>query len=153
MSPIHRDPEGRTQAAGSWGGVVERLITEAQERGAFDDLPHHGKPLPVEDTSRAGDMALAYTVLRNAGAALPWIESDKEVRTLREQRDRLLDAARRASPATHGHYRHRLRELVARHDRAVAAVNASAPSAAQHRRPMRLDDELAALEEAFGRRD
>ena len=35
-----------------WESWVERQIREAQERGEFDDLPGHGKPLDDVDRSR-----------------------------------------------------------------------------------------------------
>lgn len=35
-----------------WESWVDRQIREAQERGEFDDLPGHGKPLPDVDQPR-----------------------------------------------------------------------------------------------------
>ena len=46
-------------------------------------------------------MALAYTMLKNAAVAPPWIEADKDARRLVDDRDRLLErAARASSPGT-----------------------------------------------------
>jgi hypothetical protein len=45
MSP--RKPPGT-----SWESFVEKQIREARERGEFDDLPGHGKPLPDLDGTR-----------------------------------------------------------------------------------------------------
>ncbi len=78
MSPIHRESDGTIKAAPTWTSLAERLIREAQERGELDNLPLHGKPLPDWDDERAGDMRLAFHVLKNAGIAPPWIEADKE---------------------------------------------------------------------------
>lgn len=39
----------RKPAGVSWESFVDRQIREAQERGAFDDLPGAGKPLPDLD--------------------------------------------------------------------------------------------------------
>jgi len=36
----------------SWESFVEQQIREARERGEFDDLPGHGKPLPDLDRPR-----------------------------------------------------------------------------------------------------
>ena len=55
--------------------------------------------LPIEDDSAAGERALGFRVLRNAGVAPPWIEADKEVRDLLAQRDALLARAAAASSA------------------------------------------------------
>lgn len=145
MSAIGRDPEQpdtlRPSREGMCETLVERQIREAMEEGAFDDLPHQGKRLPLElggrvepaagsswrrccrsvaasaltrsiarsaastirarssrprswlralaasdlppraacsnrseEDSAAGEWALAQRVLRNAGAAPPWIE-------------------------------------------------------------------------------
>jgi hypothetical protein len=151
MSPVHRHADGST-AAGSWGGLVERLIEKAQERGEFDDLPLQGQPLPQTDDQHAGEMRLAYTVLRNAGVAPPWIEADKEVRALLGRRDRLLQRAKGRSAIALERYRRELTDLVETHDRAVDALNAAAPTPRQHRRHLKLAEELAALERANAER-
>ena len=130
---------------------IDRLIREAQERGEFDDLPHHGRPLPRPAGPGAGEWELAFSMLRNAGMAPPWIEADKECRRIRSERDALMERARHASPASHGWYRKRLKELVASHVRSTAALNASAPGERRHRRPMDLSAELAALERVLAR--
>lgn len=50
------------------------------EEGAFEDLPYRGERLLIEDDTAAGGWAMAHRTLLNAGAAPPWIESDKEAR-------------------------------------------------------------------------
>lgn len=101
MRAIGRDPEQpdplRPSRETLRETLVERQIREAMEAGAFDDLPHTGSRLPLEDDSAAGDWAQAYRMLRNAGAAPPWIESDKAVRSLLDERDRLMET--RTAPA------------------------------------------------------
>ena len=69
---IRRDADGVTSIDRSWASLTERLIVEAQERGDFDDLPGHGRPLELDSDPREGDMGLAFHILRNAraGAAL-----------------------------------------------------------------------------------
>lgn len=154
MSPLRKDGAGRPMVGTSWEGIAERLIREAQERGEFDDLPHRGVPLPVDDDAAAGDRALAFRVLRNAGIAPPWIEAEKEARALLAERDRLLDRARLASPVELRHLERRLAELVPSVNSAIARLNAEAPTPAQHRRPLDLERELAALRSrASGRAD
>ena len=80
MSVPRRDAEGRLQIGPSWESLVERQIREAMDGGAFDDLPYQGERLPLEDDSAAGEWAMAHRMLRSAGMAPPWIESDKEAR-------------------------------------------------------------------------
>ena len=82
MSPQRRDADGRPQTAHSWESLVERQIREAMDAGAFEDLPFRGQRLPIEDDSAAGEWAMAHRMLKSAGAAPPWIESDKEARRL-----------------------------------------------------------------------
>jgi hypothetical protein len=124
------------------------------EQGKFDELPHRGRPLPNDDNPHAADWALAYHVLRNAGAAPPWIEADKEVRELLDRRDALLARAA-ARPATTAFARTRdlaaLEELVTLINAAIARVNAEAPTVRQHRRPLVLADEIARYDAATRR--
>ncbi|MDQ3870097.1 MAG: DUF1992 domain-containing protein, partial [Chloroflexota bacterium] len=125
--------------------LAERLIREAQEQGAFENLPYRGEQLPLDDDTWAAEMALAFRVLRNAGAAPPWVEADKEVRRLLAERDLLLERAARAGPLAAPRYRKRLAELVGEVNHAVASLNAEAPSSV-HRRPLDPPTEAAALE-------
>ena len=132
-----------------WETLIERQIREAMEEGTFDELPHQGSPLPLEDDSAAGEWAMAHRMLRNAGVAPPWIEADKEVRALLGRRDALLERAPRVAPAGQARIRAELSALVADANRAIARLNAEAPTTAQHRHILDLDDELARLDEAF----
>lgn len=137
MSPEHRKPDGTRQVGPTWESLVERQIREAMEEGAFRDLPHQGERLPLEDDSAAGSWALAHRMLRNAGAAPPWIEADKAARAALAEIDRLVA---RASDAPAGASRERLRRaatrLVEDANRAIERVNAEAPTDRQHRRPV-----------------
>ena len=136
MSPQRRDADGSRQTAHSWESLVERQIREAMEAGAFDDLPHSGKPLPLDDDSAAGDWAMAHRMLRNAGMAPPWIESDKEVRRLLAELDQVIERAPRTSSLSRGRERAKLGKIVDDANRAIARVNAEAPTPRQHRRPL-----------------
>ncbi len=150
MSVQRRDAEGRRQFGPSWESLVERQIREAMDDGAFDDLPYQGERLPIEDDSAAGDWAMAHRLLRSAGAAPPWIESDKEARRLLAEIDRLVAQA----PAMSAYRRRRARSdmaaLVEAANRAIARVNAEAPTDRQHRRLVDPMAEAARLEAAFG---
>jgi hypothetical protein len=142
--PNRIDAEGHRHVAPTWESLVDRQIREAIEAGEFDGLPYQGERLPLEDESAAGDRAMAFHVLRNAGVAPPWIEADKEVRALLGRRDAIL--ARAASPAASAFARSRdradLARLVADVNAAIARLNAEAPTFRQHRRPLELGEEL-----------
>jgi hypothetical protein len=152
VPPIRRDAEGRQRAAPSWESLVERQIREAMETGAFDDLPHRGERLPIEDDSAAGDWAMAHRMLKNAGIAPPWIESDKEARRLLGELDRLLARAPRVSPGGRDRLRREHAALVSDVNRAIERVNAEAPTDRQHRRPLDPASEAERLERGFGPR-
>jgi hypothetical protein len=140
------DAEGRRQVAPTWESLIDRQIREAMEGGAFDELPHRGARLPIDDDAYAGDRAMAFHVLRNAGAAPPWIEADKEVRVLLTRRDEILARAPAASPFAAARDRRDLAAVVAAANAAIARLNAEAPTDRQHRRPLDLADELARLD-------
>lgn len=72
--------------------IAERRIAEAEEQGAFDDLPGRGRPLTLEDDSfLPEDLRMAYKVLRNAGYLPPELQDRKDVQTLLELLDNCTD--------------------------------------------------------------
>jgi hypothetical protein len=125
--------------------LIDRKIREAQEAGAFDDLPFQGEPLPLVDDSAAGDWALAYRMLKGARFAPPWIETDKEVRALLAERETILERAPRSSAIGRERDRSELRRVVETANRAITRLNHEAPTYRQHRRLLDLDRELKAL--------
>ncbi len=152
---VHRrGPDGRMEVGPDWETLIERQIRAAMAEGGFDNLPHQGEPLPNDDNPYAGDMGLAFHVLRTAGVAPPWIEADKEVRELLGRRDAILaHAATGSAPSPLARRRDRaaLEELVARVNAAIARLNAEAPTDRQHRMPLGLVQELARYDEACRR--
>jgi hypothetical protein len=139
---MRRDADDRPETAHSWESLVERQIREAMESGAFEELPYQGERLPIEDDSAAGEWAMAHRMLRNAGAAPPWIESDKEARRLRGEIDAIRARAAEASTSERERLRRRHAALVGEANRAIERVNAEAPTDRQHRR--RLDPAVEA---------
>jgi Domain of unknown function (DUF1992) len=151
--PNHIDEQGVRHAAPTWESLVDRQIREAMEDGRFDDLPYAGKPLPVEDETFAGEWASAFRMLRNAGAAPPWIEADKEARDLLARRDAILRRAEGGSGSSLARRRDRrdLEQVVVAYNAAVVRLNSEAPTDRQHRRPLSLPDELARLDDLHRR--
>ena len=152
---VHRrGPDGQMQVGPDWETLIERQIREAVADGQFENLPYQGEPLPNDDNPYAGDMALAFHLLKNAGVAPPWIEADKQVRELLERRDAILARAGSGeAPTDFGRKRDRaaLGELVIKINMAVARVNADAPTDRQFRRSLVIADELARYDKACRR--
>lgn len=146
--PNRIDEHGVRHVAPTWESLVDRQIREAMEDGRFDELPYQGEPLPADDEAYAGEWAMAFRMLRNAGIAPAWIEADKEVRALLARRDALVDRAAGASPYARGRNRAELERLVAEVNAAIVRLNAEAPTDRQHRAPLRLERELAAYDAA-----
>ena len=102
-APDSSDPAQRLQRWETW---VDRAIRQAQERGDFDNLPGHGKPLVLDDDPYAGEWRTAFRALKNAGMAPPWIEANREIvavraelKALREGTARRLAALPSPAPA------------------------------------------------------
>ena len=139
-------PDLRNPFAPSREALIDRQIREAQEAGAFDNLPYQGERLPLDDDSAAGEWALAFRMLKGANFAPPWIESDKEARALLARRDAILDRATRSSVITRKVDRDELTEVVRAANEAIRRLNSEAPTPRQHRRLLDLEAELAALD-------
>jgi hypothetical protein len=139
-----KDADGKIHAGPTWETLIERQIREAKEEGQFDNLPHQGAPLPKDDNPLAGDWALAYHMLKNAGVAPPWVEATKELQALVARRDAIIE---RASADRRLKDHAALEKLVTEINVAVARLNAEAPAAA-HRAPLRLAEVLARYDEA-----
>jgi hypothetical protein len=146
VSPLRRDAHGRLEAGTTWDSLVERLIQEAIDDGEFDDLPYRDQRLPLEDDSAAGDRAVAFRMLRNAGMAPPWIETDKEVRCLLDRIDEVIALGSRSREAGARHVRDELTRLVDQVNQSIARLNAEAPTDRQHRRPLEPSVVLRRLE-------
>jgi hypothetical protein len=141
-----RDPERPDPAEPSRERVretlIERQIRAAMDEGAFDGLPHQGRRLPLEEDSMAGEWAMAHRMLRNAGVAPPWIEADKIASDRLLEIERLHERVATMSPFRRARARMDLKAMVEAANRAIARVNAEAPTDRQHRRLLDLAVEL-----------
>ncbi len=152
---VHRrGPDGRMEVGPDWETLIDRQIRQAMEEGQFDNLPFQGEPLPNDDNPLAGEWALAFHLLKNAGVAPPWIEADKEVRGLMGRLEAILDrAADGPPPSSFGRRRDReaIEDLVTRVNAAVGRLNAEAPTYSQQRAPLAPAAVLARYDEACRR--
>jgi Domain of unknown function (DUF1992) len=152
--PNRIDENGERQVALTWESLVDRQIREAMAEGKFDELPFRGQPLPRVDDRFAGEWAMAFAMLRNAGAAPPWIEADKATRALLGRLDAIIERAAVGSlpgPAALRRDRAAIESLVEEVNAAVARLNAEAPTDRQHRRPLDISDALARYDAACRR--
>ena len=73
---------------------AERLIRQAQDEGAFDNLPGEGKPLALADESAVPEeLRMAFHVLKNAGYTPPEIADRKEISSLLDLLEQCSDSA------------------------------------------------------------
>ncbi len=65
--------------------IAEQRIREAQEAGAFDNLPGKGKPLRLEAESGVPEeLRMGFKILKNAGLIPAQLELRKEVICLQD---------------------------------------------------------------------
>jgi len=136
--------------APTWESLSDRLIREAQERGEWETGAWAGRRLPAQDGAYASELAAGNAVLRNAGAAPPWIETDKEARRLLAERDRLLELAGRSSVTAAASVRARFVALLDQLDSVLLRLETEAPTPAQQRPRIDRAAEQAAFERALG---
>lgn len=77
--PVRREGEA-PQHVTTWEPFAESRIREAIERGDFANVPGAGRPLDLgEENPFAGDMEVAYRILRRAGGAPLCIELGRAI--------------------------------------------------------------------------
>jgi DnaJ family protein C protein 28 len=128
--------------------IADRKIREAMAAGAFDNLPHRGKPIRI-DTNPFEDPSewMAHHLLRVNGFAPPWIEDAKEI----EAAVACLRADIQDARVTHsrGHREwqramEQFRERAAELNRRILTYNLKSPSSHFHTRTLDVEAEIAA---------
>ncbi len=72
--------------------IAEQRIREAIERGEFDQLVYHGKPVPIEDlTALPETLRMGYSILKNAGVLPEEMQLRKDVVSLQKLLDSCED--------------------------------------------------------------
>ncbi len=80
--------------------LAEERIREAQQAGAFDDLPGKGKPLELEDLSWVPeDLRIGYHILKNAHVLPPEAQLRKDIHTLEDLLKHIEDEGERRALA------------------------------------------------------
>ncbi|WP_455209451.1 DnaJ family domain-containing protein [Kaarinaea lacus] len=89
--------------------VAEQRITEANQKGEFDNLPGSGKPVKLDDDSHVPESLRAgYRMLKNAGYLPPELQARKEISSLHQ----LLESVDAEDGETKKHLTKRLNYLV-----------------------------------------
>ena len=74
--------EGRTMDI--LAKIAEQRIREAMERGEFDNLPFHGKPIKLDDLVGVPEhLRMGYKILKNAGVLPEEMQLKKEMVSLK----------------------------------------------------------------------
>jgi hypothetical protein len=78
--------------------IAEQRIREAIERGEFDNLAYHGKPLKFEDLSGVPEhLRMGYKILKDAGVLPPELQLKKDILTLQDLINACYDDEERRS--------------------------------------------------------
>lgn len=80
MTPVRHEDDFRRKPIDDWDSYIEDAITQAQERGEFDNLPDAGKPIRIASNPHAPDLDFAMSRLKNAGYKPTWMELDEEIK-------------------------------------------------------------------------
>ena len=77
--------------------LAEQRIQEAQEEGAFDDLPGQGEPLELDDDSMVPEeLRTAYRLLKNSGHLPPELAPNAEIREIEDLLEHVGDPEQRS---------------------------------------------------------
>ena len=139
--------------------AIERIIQNAMDRGAFENLRGKGKPLNMrENPLVAKEWRMAYSMLEQEGFALPWMEDRKEIEKQLKEALKVLKrtwdwrttklAQGDTSPLVESEWRKaqaKFSEVVVELNKRIDAYNAQIPADVFYRPRILLERELAAI--------
>jgi DnaJ family protein C protein 28 len=137
--------------------AIEKIIQNAIDSGAFENLRGKGKPLNLQQNPLvAKEWRMAFSMLEQEGFALPWMEDRKEIEKKLQEAQKVLRrtwdwrAAKLAqgdqSPLVESEWRKaqaRFSELVADLNRRIDHYNSQIPADVFYRPRILLERELA----------
>lgn len=154
----------------SWFEIIaDRKIRDAIEEGQFDNLAGKGQPLNLEIDFRVPpEQRMAYRLMREAKILPPWIELDKDIRNRLQLwdsrveqfiKDRNRELERRAPSrerdafldAQRDRFLIRSAEGLRDLNRLIDRLNLAAPTPAQQRLRIPMQQRMQELEERFPR--
>lgn len=81
--------------------IAEQRIREAMERGEFDNLPCHGKPVKLDELTGVPEhLRMGYKILKNAGVLPEEMQLKKAIASLQDLLDACYDETARAALQT-----------------------------------------------------
>src|SRR5215217_5893358 len=76
--------------------IAEQRIREAMEKGEFDNLPCHGKPIKLDDLIGVPEhLRMGYKILKNAGVLPKEMQLKKDIVSLKTLLDACYDETER----------------------------------------------------------
>lgn len=87
--PIRRDGDKREQIS-DWDSWVDKEISDARERGEFDNLATQGKPIDLYSTNVNQQWDFAFSRMKNADTIPAWMELDRACHVMRAEMDEFL---------------------------------------------------------------
>ena len=76
--------------------IAEQRIREAIDQGFFENSPYRGRPVHLEeDASIPPELRMAFKILRDAGCLPPEVELRREIGSLSELLDAVVDPEER----------------------------------------------------------
>ena len=156
----------------SWIEIIaDRKIRDAQEEGAFDNLPGQGKPLNLDFDPRVPpELRAAYRMMKDANLLPDWIQLDKEIRQLQERWDgqlanyaerRAEDLAERPERGSRGYeedldrarerFLYRAAEGLGELNRMIDRLNLIVPATSRQRLRIDVKARMEALEQEYPR--
>lgn len=139
--------------------AIEKIIQNAIEDGAFENLRGKGKPLNLrENPLVAKEWRMAYSMLEQEGFALPWMEDRKEIEQELQQAQKMLRqtwdwrAAKLAQgetgPLVESEWRKaqaRFSDVAAALNKRIERYNAQIPADIFYRLRINIEQEIAEL--------
>lgn len=148
--PQPEPPKKPAPPRGTFEGLIDRRIADAEAAGHFRNLPGAGKPLRLgDDADVPEELRAGFRLLKNAGYAPAWIEMQKTIRDDQAQIAAWLGRALARWPGLgrgererlRGEYHQKLRDLA----RLIENYNLTVPPAAGQLPALRVKEELKKL--------
>ena len=130
---------------------IDDHIRQAQEKGAFDNLPGQGKPIYLDNNPYAGGQELSLDILQQAGFLPNWLE---ERQAIEADTERAINKISRAWARVSGDYRRdplwqkaekKFRQESLRLNQAIRTYNLKAPAGMPHLIELNVERELVKL--------